>query len=466
MRSLLLVLVALCVRLVAAAAVTAGVERRADIPPPKDDPFYKAPEGWESEAPGTVLRSRKIVPTLLTFDKINVEHAYEILYRTTGTFESDPAVTATTVLVPYNAKRDKLVNALTYVDADGSECALSYSIRKGSEFPGDIVKDYQLLLVEQILEAGYIVTLPDYQGKNRAFGVGPLAGRQSLDGVKATLQFDRLNLKANSPVVTTGYSGGAIASGWTAALHPSYASSVNAKGFAMGGTPANITGTLLKLDKGLFSAFAIAGLTGISYANDNLLEWLSPRLTAKGRRAIEFARSHCLVSTLLRYPFSRVVSDDFIRGGSHLLEEPIVTNILKDYVMGAKKSQTPSAPVFMYHGVNDEVIPYGDAIKAGEMWAAHGADVLFQSNTFPTLGHATTEMVNVPNVLFFIEDRFANKPFAKGYRHEYINNPLDNARVREQGLQDLVDQIENIVGDKIGPNDRAIREHIRAHAHA
>ena len=120
----------------------------------------------------------------------------------------------------------------------------------------------------------------------------------------------------------------------------------------------------------------------------------------------------------------------------------------------------------MYHGVNDEVIPYGDAIKAGEMWAAHGADVLFQSNTFPTLGHATTEMVNVPNVLFFIEDRFANKPFAKGYRHEYINNPLDNARVREQGLQDLVDQIENIVGDKIGPNDRAIREHIRAHAHA
>ena len=161
MRSLLLVFVALCVRLVAAAAVAAPLERRADILSPKNDPFYKAPEGWESEAPGTVLRSRKIVPTLLTFDKINVEHAYEILYRTTGTFESDPAVTVTTVLVPYNAKRDKLVNALTYVDADGSECALSYSIRKGSEFPGDIVKDYQLLLVEQILEAGYIVTLPD-----------------------------------------------------------------------------------------------------------------------------------------------------------------------------------------------------------------------------------------------------------------------------------------------------------------
>lgn len=236
MRSLLLVLVALCVRLVAAAAVTAGVERRADIPPPKDDPFYKAPDGWEDEAPGTVLRSRTIVPALFTVDEIEVEHSYEILYRTTGTHESDPAVTATTVLVPYNAKRDKLVNALTYVDADGSECALSYTIRKGSNFPGDIVEDYQLLLLQQVLEAGYIVTLPDYEGKNRAFGVGPLAGRQSLDGIKATLNFDRLNLKANSPVVTTGYSGGAIASGWTAALQPSYGSSINAKGFAMGGS--------------------------------------------------------------------------------------------------------------------------------------------------------------------------------------------------------------------------------------
>lgn len=463
MRSFVALLL-LCLQLVASAAVVAPLAGRADISSPKTDPFYDAPEGWKSEEPGAVLRSRKIVPTLLSVDRIQVEHAYEILYRTTGTHESDPAVTVTTVLVPYNAQRDKLVNALTYVDAGGAKCALSYTIRKGSDFGEGLAQDYQLLLLEQVLEAGYIVTLPDYEGENRAFGVGPLAGRQSLDGIKATLNFDRLNLKKNTAVVTMGYSGGAIASGWTAALQPTYGASINAKGFAMGGTPANMTGTMQKLDRGPFSAFGIAGVTGIAYANDEVLEWLSPRLTAKGRRAVEFARTHCMVATLLRYPFSRILSEDFIHGGTHLLETPVVANVLKNYVMGAKKSQTPTAPVFMYHGLNDEVIPYHDALRAGEMWGDHGADVLFQTNTLPTLGHATTELVNVPNVLFFIQDRFADKPFPKGYRHEYINNPLDSARVRQQGLQNLADIIRNIVGDKIGPNDQAILEHIRAHA--
>ncbi|WFD04297.1 hypothetical protein MOBT1_003003 [Malassezia obtusa] len=465
MRTLLFVLLALCARLVAGAAV-APLEPRSDVLSPENDPFYHAPSGWKNEEPGTVLRSRKITPTLATFDKVKVEHAYEILYRTTGTHESDPAVTATTVLVPYNAKRDKLVTYLTYVDADGSKCALSYSIRKGSDFPGDSAKDYQLLLAEQVLEAGYITTFPDHQGMNRAFGLGPLEGRQTLDGIKATLNYDKLNLKKHTPVVTTGYSGGAIASGWAAALHPSYAPSVNAKGFAMGGTPANLTGTLINLDGGLFSAFAIAGIAGVAYAYDDLLQWLSPRLTAKGRRAMEFARAHCASDTLLRYPFSKIISEDFVHGGTHILSEPEVYKVLNPLVMGLKKSLTPTAPVWMYHGVNDEVIPYKDAIKSADMWGQHGANVLFQTNTFPLQGHATTEMANVPNVLFFIEDRFADKPFPKGFNHEYIRSPLEQERVRQQGLKHLVEIIKNIIGDKIGEkNDSKLKAHIRSHAH-
>lgn len=464
MRSLFLVLLSLCVSLVASAAV-APLQERADILSPENDPFYKAPQGWKDEKPGAILRSRKIEAALLTVDKINVEAAYQILYRTTGTHESDPAVTITTVLVPYNAKRDKLITHLTYVDADGSQCSLSYAIRKGSELPGDIALLHQTLLLEQALEAGYIMTLPDYQGKNRAFGAGRLEGRQTLDSIRATLDFDKLNLKKKSPVVVSGYSGGAIASGWTAQLASTYAPELNTVGYAMGGTPANMTGTMIKLDGGLFSAFAVAGVAGLAYSYDDILEWASPRLTAKGRRAIDFARNQCLVPTLLRYPFSKLLSDDFVKGGANMLHVPAVRNVLDTLVMGVSKKETPNAPVFMYHSKNDEVIPYDDAIKAGRDWASHGADVTFVTNTNPILEHLTTEFVNVPNLLFFYEDRFANKSFPKGFHHKTIDSPLNEPRVQQQHLKNLVDIIQNILGDKLGPADAKFKAYIRKHSH-
>ncbi|KAI3618571.1 hypothetical protein CBS9595_002934 [Malassezia furfur] len=451
----------LCSALAAAATLT-PLHPRAFILSPENDPFYQPPAGWEDKEPGTVLRSRRITPTLLTFDNINVEHAYQLLYRTTGTYESDAAVTATTILVPYNAKKNKLVAHLTYVDADGSKCALSYGIRKGSQFPGDVSMDYQLLLLEQILEAGYIMTLPDYQGMNRAFGVGPLSGRQTLDGIKATLSFERLGLNQDTPVVTSGYSGGAIASSWSAALHPTYASSINAKGFAMGGTPANLTGTVINLDGGPFAAFAIAGVVGLMYTYDDLLNWVNPRLTPKGSHAVEFARSTCVAETYVRYPFSRVLSEDFIRGGTHLLQVPVVERIMSTLTLGVNKSLTPSAPVFMYHGRNDEVIPYRDALVTARLWAEHGANVLFHTDAFPTLGHATTELANLPNLLFFIEDRFADKPFAEGLQHEVVWNPLEGNRAKQQGLGSIVEIIKNILGDKIGPKTaRAMAARLR-----
>lgn len=45
-----------------------------------------------------------------------------------------------------------------------------------------------------------------------------------------------------------GYSGGAIATGWAAALHASYAPELNIKGWSMGGTPANTTAVLQTVD--------------------------------------------------------------------------------------------------------------------------------------------------------------------------------------------------------------------------
>lgn len=91
--------------------------------------------------------------------------------------------------------------------------------------------------------------------------------------------------------------------------------------------------------------------------------------------------------------------------GRGLLYNPIVSSILKQNTMGVKRDETPTAPVFVYHGIQDEVIPYSNATAMVDAWCKNGASVKF--TTFGTGGHATTEVVALPDVINFVEAAFA-----------------------------------------------------------
>ena len=90
---------------------------------------------------------------------------------------------------------------------------------------------------------GWIVSSPDYEGPGSSFSAGRLSGHGVLDGLRAALNFgSTLGLSSGVKVAGFGYSGGAIATGWAAALQPSYAPELTSKlvGWSYGGTPANI----------------------------------------------------------------------------------------------------------------------------------------------------------------------------------------------------------------------------------
>lgn len=460
MLALPLVLVALFARL-AAAISHPQLKIRGDILSPDNDPFYKPPSGWKDHPTGTVFRSRSIKPALLTFIEVKVEHAYEILYRTTGTHESEPSYTVTTVLVPYNAKRDKLAAPLTFMDASGLKCVPSYTIRKGSDFPGDLSMNYQLLLMEQVLEKGYISTIPDYQGPKRVHPIGSIEGRQVLDGIKATINYDKLNLNKNTAVVTTGYSGGAVAASWAAQLHPSYAPSINAVGFSFGGTPVNETAEIIRQDGTKSSAWVFSGLVGIAYAYDDLLEWITPRLTKKGREAFNYLRENCLVNIGQKYGNKKLLSETYIRGGTHLLQEPIMAKILSQMNLGTNKSLTPSAPVLMVHAKNDTSAPFSGAHQVAKWWTERGADVVLEADMDPKISHSETQLANVPTMLLFMEERFANKPFPKGFHLKKVTKMLEDENFDKAGLDVLVEAIKNILGGKIGPANKKLNTHLK-----
>lgn len=76
--------------------------------PPNEDPFYNPPAGFASEAPGTILRTRKVMTSLLGLVPELVE-SYQLLYRTTS-INGSAIATATTIFRPANAKTDRFVS--------------------------------------------------------------------------------------------------------------------------------------------------------------------------------------------------------------------------------------------------------------------------------------------------------------------------------------------------------------------
>ena len=116
--------------------------RRGERPmSPDDDPFYRAPQGYEDAEPGMVLRSRDVEIGFLGLISQRVE-ATQLLYRTTNLHE-EPEVAVTTVLVPAQRESDVGCPVLSYqcaIDAVASRCFPSFAMRRGARPIGTFVQ--------------------------------------------------------------------------------------------------------------------------------------------------------------------------------------------------------------------------------------------------------------------------------------------------------------------------------------
>ena len=199
-------------------------------PSPIYDSFYVPKKGWDETKPGTVLASRNIQAGFTKTQKINLDGAYQLLYRTSGVDDKSPSYSVTTVLVPKNARPNKLVLIMAYEDSNFVECAPSYKIQLGAPLETNPIQTVEELMWTSVLNDGWTVTIPDHQGPLSAFSSSFIHGHASLDAIRATLNFEQLKLDPKSAVVGMGYSGGAIAGGWAASLLGSYATELNVVG--------------------------------------------------------------------------------------------------------------------------------------------------------------------------------------------------------------------------------------------
>ncbi|WP_245819773.1 lipase family protein [Rhodococcoides yunnanense] len=381
--------------LVAAAALLSAPTAHADplgdlvappsnpdayLPAPLGDPFFTPPAGFEAEKPGAVLSTRGVAVQPGTTST-------QVLFRSTDS-KNNPIAAATTVIVPdapWTGDGPRPVVAYNEAtDSLGNACAPSYTLPRGTNKEIDRVDD--------LLGRGYSVVVTDYQGPRQAYSAGIVAGHTVLDGLRAS------GIADDAPIGITGYSGGAIASGWAAQLAPSYAPELDIVGVAFGGPPTDYTILQRSLNGGIGSGLFTAATIGLSreypemrsLANDN------------GKRLALIQKDQCV--DVLSYSGLLLFDQQNLSNVPNVFDHPITRAVVEENRMGQIK---PEAPVYIYQGIQDFLIPKEGAEAVQDQWCAAGASVHLEEVPGD---HTAAEGGGRPGAFDWLSQRLAGAP--------------------------------------------------------
>jgi hypothetical protein len=354
---------------------------------PHDDPFYRPAPGFESSAPGTVLASRPVTVTGLGLP-VPVD-ASQFLVRSTDAKDAPTTAVGTLMvpLTPYPQGFRPLVSYQPATDSLGDQCNPSYKLRAGTEG--------ELPLMMQALQHGWAVVVTDYEGPESAFGAGRMAGHAVLDGIRAAETLPDTGLAGvKTPVGLWGYSGGGLATSWAAELQPGYAPELDVAAVASGGTPADLAAAARQIDGGIASGLTLLAATGISRAYPEMLSLLNDR----GRAMMDQIGDMCIGEAVSAFPFRRLneftVSQD-------PLSEPVAARVMENNHLGRL---TPSAPVFLYHSILDELIPFPSAQALQADWCRTGGHVTLYADALSE--HSSLAVTGAPLAVGYMASRF------------------------------------------------------------
>jgi fermentation-respiration switch protein FrsA (DUF1100 family) len=375
---------------VAALAYLAGTPVLAQIPEPKDDPFYQAPDSIP-DAPGTVLKSRPA--SIAALSSPLPFQAWQLMYASTDV-NGQPSAVVATIIAPLTEPATMprpLVSYQTAEDSLSMSCAPSYTMQKGTE--------KEEIALPPLLAQGWTVVVPDYEGLQSEYTAGIQAAHGVLDGIRAAENFAPAGLAgADTPVGLWGYSGGGLASAWAAELAPTYAPELKLVGVSEGGVPPDITHVAKKIDGTLFSAIELAGAVGMSRAYPQLVTLWND----KGRAMAEAIGNTCIGQYLPQYPFQTM---DTYTTVPDAIDLPWVQQIMDLNRLGQLR---PAGPIYIYHSLNDELIPAADVNALVDGYCHQGVTVAYYQDLASE--HNSLAFSGAPAAVGYLAARFAGLP--------------------------------------------------------
>ncbi|KAI0486430.1 LIP-domain-containing protein [Xylaria cf. heliscus] len=378
--------------------------------PPSQDPWYTAPAGFESAAPGHIFRIRPDPSNITAV--VSAAAAYNILFRTTNTLYQ-PSWAVTTLLLPKspvgvknngskasNGKAALLSYQIPYntADVDGSPSYLLSTVL-AEEYLG--IPPFTDSITEA-LSRGWYVNVPDFEGPLASFADGPQEGHAVLDSVRAAL--------SSAPFPSTleetryamwGYSGGSIASTFAAELQASYAPELDLAGVAVGGLVPNVT-TVLSDPKSSVAGLLPTFLLGLTSQYPEAREFLISQLKSEGPyNATGFlAALHLDVDEGLVHYAGQDIDEYFVNGLDALVTAPQLARVIGNNGYQGYHG-IPQMPVFAYKAINDEATAgIADSDELISRYCSVGANVLYNRNS---IGGHTDELINgAPRAFAFL----------------------------------------------------------------
>ncbi|MBT2451878.1 lipase [Streptomyces sp. ISL-43] len=293
--------------------------------------------------------------------------AWKIHYNST-TADGAPNVVSGTVVVPQDGRtgpRPLITYAVGTVGM-GDSCAPSNNLPYGTAMEAN--------LIQQLTLRGWAVVVTDYEGLGtpgvHTYTVGPSAGHAMLDAARAATRLPEAGLSANTPVGIMGYSQGGQASSWAAELQGSYAPELQVKGTATGGVPADLM-KVADFNNGSYGSgliFMAAAGQDAAFPELRLDSYLNPA----GKALVAGMKENCVAIDAIAGSFKRI-SDLTTRNP---LDQPDWQARLNQSRLGRT---APAAPVYQYHALGDELIPYAVGSRLRSDWCAKGANVEFDT---------------------------------------------------------------------------------------
>nr|WP_245717314.1 lipase family protein [Nocardia jejuensis] len=380
------------------------------VPPELDPGFYRPPaEVVASKAPGEIIAARRINAANAGLIPVNVD-AWQVSYRSNNS-RDEPIAAVATVLKPRGSAPDKLVSMQIAEDSLAAYCSPSYAVQQWSAAAavGQIVAPLEFIIAQAQLQQGWGVVIPDHQGPDNAFAAGPLAGRITLDGIRAARNFEPMRLAPDTRIAMYGYSGGAIATGHAAELKQSYAPELDIVGVAEGGVPADF-GPLLDIGNGqVWSGMIMAAVLGLGREYREFGDLLSRDMDPLGQGLSVIKGGLCVQYTTALLPFANLKGMIHVPEGDPM-RNPVVRDVLDKTRMG---KSVPDMPMFIFQGNPDELIPVGPVNALVDTYCK-SPNAQVQYTREHAAEHVTTEISGSATALLWLRDRLNGVPAAAG----------------------------------------------------
>lgn len=376
---------------------------------PSADPFYTYnQENLEKYPPGSVLRWREIG----TANYSSVERGIQLVYRTSD-HAGRAQKTVSTILIPQSSSKNQLVVYNTPEDASNINCSPSYGALTQSAETG----------VQKLLNKGYMVSIPDYEGPYSAFSAGVSSGRRTLDSIRAVIDARRLlNLRSIPAAAIWGYSGGSIAAGHAAEQKGLYAPELNVVATAVGGFITNLTATFYQVNGGPYAGFipsAILGLASEYNSNStNLSMIVNESLKPDSMSRFNLASEYCSIQNQKLYRNQNILN--YFADGSGILDYPEVREVLDNNTLGRKSLN--NIPLFIYQGTKDKIALISEVESTVKSYCSLGNHILY--NRVQGSSHISTQLTHADNAIDFISASFRGLNVATSCRSGAVQSGL------------------------------------------